>query len=124
MKDNPTIIVELNSHTDSRGSAEKNMKLSQERAQSCVDYLVKEKGIPPARLVAKGYGKTQLLISDAEIAKAKTKQEKEALHELNRRTSFRILSWDYVDPNAQKSGPTNTGSGNIKKNTEEEEEEE
>jgi len=124
MKDNPTIIVELNSHTDSRGSAEKNMKLSQERAQACVDYLVKEKGIPPARLVAKGYGKTQLLISDAEIAKAKTKQEKEALHELNRRTSFRILSWDYVDPNAPKSGTTNTGGGNTKKSSEEEEEEE
>jgi peptidoglycan-associated lipoprotein len=124
MKDNPSIIVELNSHTDSRGAADKNMKLSQDRAQACVDYLVKEKGIPAARLVAKGYGKTQLLISDEEIAKAKTKQEKEALHELNRRTSFRILSWDYVDPNAPKTGGATGGNQPNKPQKGDEEEEE
>lgn len=103
--DNPTIVVELNSHTDSRGAADKNQILSQDRAQSCVDYLVNEKKIPMARLKAKGYGKTQLLISDAVIAKEKTKEGKEALHQKNRRTSFRILSWDYVDPNAPKDKP-------------------
>ena len=103
MKDNPTTIVELNSHTDSRGDAAKNMKLSQDRAQSCVDYLVKEKGIDPARLNAKGYGKTMLLISDDVIAKAATKEEKEALHQKNRRTSFKILSFDFKDPNAPKN---------------------
>jgi peptidoglycan-associated lipoprotein len=105
LKDNPTIVVELNSHTDSRGDAKKNQELSQKRAQSCVDYLVIEKKIPAARLVAKGYGKSQLLIPDAVINKAKTKEEKEALHQKNRRTSFRILRWDYVDPNAPKEAP-------------------
>ncbi|MBS1652647.1 MAG: OmpA family protein [Bacteroidetes bacterium] len=115
MKDNPSVVVELNSHTDSRGKAAANMTLSTARAQSCVDYLVKEKGIAPARLTAKGYGANQLLISDAEIAKAKTKQEKEALHELNRRTSFRILSWDYVDPNAPKKTDTPKGNSGTKK---------
>lgn len=117
LKDNPSIVVELNSHTDSRGKADANMTLSQARAQSCVDFLVKEKGIPAERMVAKGYGLSQLLISDAEIAKAKTKEEKEALHQKNRRTSFRILNFNYVDPNAPKTtAPT--------KKTEDEEEEE
>jgi peptidoglycan-associated lipoprotein len=110
MKDNPSIVVELNSHTDSRGKAVNNMTLSTARAQSCVDFLVKEKGIPAERLKAKGYGATQLLISDAEIKKAKTKQEQEALHQKNRRTSFKILSFDYVDPNAPKDTKTNKGN--------------
>jgi len=110
MKDNPTIVVELNSHTDSRGKAAANQTLSAARAQACVDFLVKEKGIPAERLKAKGYGATQLLISDAEIKKAKTKQEQEALHQKNRRTSFKILSFDYVDPNA----PKDTKGGNNK----------
>ena len=108
MNANPGIVVELNSHTDSRGDADKNMELSQARAQSCVDYLVKEKGISPARLQAKGYGKTMLLVTDEEIAKAPSKEEKEALHAKNRRTSFKILKWDFVDPNAPKNTPKPT----------------
>jgi len=103
MKDNPTTVVELNSHTDSRGDAVSNMTLSTARAQSCVDYLVKEKGINEKRLEAKGYGKTQLLVSDDVIKKAASQQEKEALHQKNRRTSFKILSFDFVDPNAPKN---------------------
>src|SRR5690606_16480575 len=63
MNDNPTTVVELNSHTDTRGSAASNMTLSAARAKSCVDYLVKEKGINEKRLVAKGYGLTQPLVS-------------------------------------------------------------
>ena len=100
--DNPTIKIELSAHTDSRGNAALNEKLSQARAQSCVDYLI-SKGIPAERMVAKGYGKRKLKISDAQIAKAKTKEEKEALHQLNRRTVFQIISWDYVDPKAPKT---------------------
>ncbi len=102
LTDNPTIIIELSAHTDSRGNAALNEKLSQARAQSCVDYLV-SKGIPVERMVAKGYGKRKLKITDAQIAKAKTKEEKEALHQLNRRTVFKIISWDYVDPKAPKT---------------------
>lgn len=118
LKDNPAIVVELNSHTDSRGGAADNMKLSQARAQSCVDFLVSEKGIASARLVAKGFGATQLLVSDATIKAAKTKQEQEALHQKNRRTTFKVLSFDYVDPNAPKVQPK------PKPKSEEEEEEE
>ncbi|MGZ4038758.1 MAG: OmpA family protein, partial [Bacteroidia bacterium] len=101
--DNPTIVIQLSAHTDSRGSDAKNLELSQRRAQSCVDYLANEKKIPLARLQAKGFGETKLLVKDDVIAKAKTKEEKEALHAKNRRTVFSIVSWDYVDPNAPKT---------------------
>jgi len=53
------IIIELGSHTDSRGDDEYNMKLSQERAQSAVDYIV-SKGISKDRITAKGYGESRL----------------------------------------------------------------
>jgi peptidoglycan-associated lipoprotein len=121
LHDNSSIICELNSHTDSRGKPDKNMELSQARAQSCVDFLVKEKGISDKRLVAKGFGATQLLVPDDVINTAKTKEEKEALHQKNRRTTFKVLSFDYVDPNA----PKNTTKPNVVKpnsGTEEEEE--
>lgn len=105
--DNPSAVIEIGSHTDSRGSDKSNEKLAQARAQSCVDYLVKEKGIDPKRLVAKGYGETKPLkmadgtvLTEKYIMSKKTKQEQEALHQLNRRTAFRVLSWDYVDPKA------------------------
>jgi peptidoglycan-associated lipoprotein len=101
--DNPSIVVELQSHTDSRGSDAKNQVLSEARAKSCVDYLINEKKIPAARLTFKGWGEKKLLVTDAVINKAKTKEEKTALHQKNRRTVFRIVNWDYVDPNAPKS---------------------
>ncbi len=107
LKDNPSISVELSAHTDSRGSDSENMKLSQARAQSCVDFLVNEKKVNPKRLVAKGYGESQLLVSDAVINKARTQQEKEALHQKNRRTTFRVLNFDFFDPNAPKAAKPN-----------------
>jgi len=100
---NPGIVIELQAHTDSRGSDTKNQLLSEARAKSCVDYLVNEKKIPVARLMSKGWGEKKLLIKDDVINAAKTKEEKEALHQKNRRTVFRILNWDYQDPNAPKS---------------------
>ena len=101
--DNPSIVIELQAHTDSRGNDKANQKLSEERAKSCVDYLNLEKKIPLARLMSKGWGEKKLLVKDDVINKAKTKEEKEALHAKNRRTVFRIVNWDYVDPNAPKS---------------------
>ena len=101
--DNPSIVIELQAHTDSRGNDKANQKLSEERAKSCVDYLNLEKKIPMARLMSKGWGEKKLLVKDDVINKAKTKEEKEALHAKNRRTVFRIVNWDYVDPNAPKS---------------------
>src|SRR5690606_11341544 len=55
MKQNPTLRIELSSHTDSRGNDDYNLKLSQRRADSAVDYLIAN-GIAKTRLVARGYG--------------------------------------------------------------------
>lgn len=83
LNDNPTVNIELSSHTDARDTDSYNRKLSQNRAQSAVDYIV-SKGIARERMVAKGYGETQLVIKDA-----KTEEE----HQKNRRTEFTILSY-------------------------------
>ena len=91
LEENSTTRIELSAHTDSRGSNAYNEKLSQRRAQSCVDYLIK-KGIATGRLVSKGYGETKLIKSDAEIAKLKFEDEKEAAHQENRRTEFKIIA--------------------------------
>lgn len=111
--DNPNAVIEIGSHTDSRGSDAANKKLSEARAKACVDYLVNEKGIAPERLKAAGYGETKPLkmadgnvLTEKYIMGKKTKQEQEALHQLNRRTAFRVLSWDYVDPKAPKDQNT------------------
>jgi peptidoglycan-associated lipoprotein len=93
--DNPTLVIELSAHTDSRGSDQLNDPLSQKRAEACVEYLI-SKGIPADRMVPKGYGKRKLLISDAEIAKMKSVEEKEAGHQKNRRTVFSVLNDKYV----------------------------
>lgn len=103
MIDNPTIIIELAAHTDTRGSDKSNLTLSQGRAQSCVNYLV-TKGIDPVRMVAKGYGETRPKITDAEIAKMATNEEKEAGHQKNRRVEFTVKSFNYV-PKADGTTP-------------------
>jgi len=95
MVDNPKIIIELSAHTDTRDSDARNLILSQNRAQSVVNYLV-TKGIDPVRMVAKGYGETKPRITDAQIKAMKTEEEREAAHQQNRRTEFRVLSYDYV----------------------------
>jgi peptidoglycan-associated lipoprotein len=95
LADNPTIIIELQAHTDSRGKDPYNKDLSQRRAESCVQYL-SSKGIPTERMVAKGYGEGKLRITDNQIAAMGTEEEKEAAHQKNRRTEFTVLSFDYV----------------------------
>lgn len=93
--DNPTIVIELSAHTDSRGSDPFNLKLSDNRAKSCVDYLI-SKGIDPRRMTPKGYGETRVLITDQEIAKLPTEEEREAAHQKNRRTVFSVLRADFT----------------------------
>lgn len=104
LNDNPEITIELSSHTDSRASDEYNLDLSQRRARSAVDYVISQ-GIDATRLVAKGYGETQLLISEAEIEKLPTVEAQEAAHQKNRRTEFKILTYD-KNKRLQKEEPT------------------
>jgi peptidoglycan-associated lipoprotein len=101
LNDNENITIELGSHTDTRGDLKSNAELAQKRAQSVVDFLI-SKGIAADRLAAKGYGESKPIVADAEIAAMKTDEEKEAAHQKNRRTDFRITSFTYVpkeDPN-------------------------
>lgn len=85
MKDNPTIWIELGSHTDSRGKASYNISLSQKRAESAVQYII-SRGIDKNRIEAKGYGGTELL---NKCLKGVDCTDVE--HQLNRRTEFKIV---------------------------------
>jgi len=58
MNENPTVNVEIKSHTDCRGPASYNMKLSEKRGKSVIDYLV-SKGISTSRINAQAFGETQ-----------------------------------------------------------------
>lgn len=82
LNDNPNIVIELGSHTDTRDNDKANEVLSFKRAQSVIDYLV-SKGIAGDRMTAKGYGEKTPLISDKEIATLATNEEKEAAHQKN-----------------------------------------
>ena len=109
---NPTITIELGSHTDLRGSEASNDILSQKRAQSVCDYLV-IRGIDPMRLTAKGYGervprtlkkdfvykgftfKSGTKLTEEYINTLPSDELKEYAHQLNRRTEFKVLSRDF-----------------------------
>ena len=100
-------------NTDARDTEERNDILSQKRAQSVVDYLI-IRGIDPLRLTAKGYGervprtlmndvttkgytfKAGTVLTEEFINKLPSTEIKEAAHQMNRRTEFRILSKDFV----------------------------
>jgi outer membrane protein OmpA-like peptidoglycan-associated protein len=86
MKDNPKIIVRLGAHTDSIGSVKYNIKLSQARAQSCVDYIISQ-GITSERIYAKGYGKS-MPVAPNSLPNGKDNPEG---RQLNRRTEFTVV---------------------------------
>jgi outer membrane protein OmpA-like peptidoglycan-associated protein len=86
MRENPTMRIELSSHTDSRGSDYYNMLLSDARAISAVAYM-KRRGIAADRMVAIGYGETRLLNECANGVKCS-----EDDHQFNRRTEIKVLS--------------------------------
>ena len=80
LTDNPTVEIELAGHTDSIGSDEYNMELSQKRADSVKKYL-ESKGIAANRMIAKGYGETKPIAPNGE----------DWGREQNRRVEFTIL---------------------------------
>lgn len=80
LRDNPTVKIEIGGHTDNIGSAEYNLQLSQKRADSVVDYLLK-KNIPQNRVLSKGFGSLNpIALNTTEVGK-----------KLNRRIEFRVL---------------------------------
>ncbi|MBX7140959.1 MAG: OmpA family protein [Chitinophagales bacterium] len=90
LKENPNVKVEIGSHTDSRGNDAYNMRLSQARAQSVVDYLVQH-GIDGSLLAAKGYGESQPVNKCVNGVKC-TEEEYQA----NRRTTFKVTSAEFT----------------------------
>ena len=85
MEKYPSLRIKVNSHTDSRGKDSYNLWLSQKRAESTVNYMVK-KGIAKERLDGEGFGETKLINNCANGVKCSDKD-----HELNRRSEFIIL---------------------------------
>ncbi len=79
MKDVPGLKIELSGHTDNTGSAQNNLKLSQDRAEAVVNYL-SSKGVSKDRITAKGYG------SDRPVDSNNTATGRQN----NRRTEFEI----------------------------------
>ncbi len=116
MNDNPGWKVELGSHTDSRGSNSYNERLSQKRSDSAVGYIISA-GISKDRIIAKGYGETQL-VNQCRDGVYCTEQE----HRQNRRTEFKILEMNketgtYDIPESfvqnQNSSVQKDGAGNV-----------
>ncbi|HZH85990.1 MAG TPA: OmpA family protein [Brumimicrobium sp.] len=119
LQEYPGMVLKLVSHTDARGSAKANENLAKKRAESCVDYLVNEKGVNPARLIATGKGENSpriiylkdekytpikpagefeaIELTEAFINKFKTSDKElfEQLHQYNRRTEAEVVRMDY-----------------------------
>ncbi|MFP4620832.1 MAG: OmpA family protein [Bacteroidales bacterium] len=112
LTDNPRVIIELRAHTDNRGEHAYNIELSTKRAQSVVNYLI-DHGIDSERLRAKGYAATKPKEVDQNLAdeyefleegdvlkeefidNLETEEQREAAHQINRRTEFKVLATDY-----------------------------
>ncbi len=111
LNDNPNVTIELSAHADRKGSEEYNQNLSQKRAQSVVDYLIKG-GIDKERLTAMGYGKTKPQTVSKKVAEkydflpegqilneefitTLTPEQQDIADQINRRTEFMVLSTTY-----------------------------
>jgi len=91
MKQNPTLEIELSSHTDCRSSATYNQALSARRAKAAVNYVI-SKGINSVRLVSKGYGESKLMNNcPCEPTNTSTCSEEE--HQQNRRTEVKVTKY-------------------------------
>jgi len=87
LKENPAMVIEIGGHTDSKGNDRYNRKLSEQRAQSVINYLI-QKGIAKERLQAKGYGESQPIAPNQHPDGSDNPEGREK----NRRTELKILS--------------------------------
>ncbi len=86
LKEYPQMQIELRSHTDARATDMYNMRLSENRARAALDYLV-SRGVPASRLVAKGYGESEILNGCIDGVNCSEDE-----HQQNRRTEFKIVA--------------------------------
>jgi outer membrane protein OmpA-like peptidoglycan-associated protein len=132
LEEYPGMVLELSSHTDSRGGDRPNQKLSENRARSCYKFLVEEKGVDPRRLKPIGRGEREprkvwlkddryyvdepseevkseyqeIILTEAYINKFRRDRKKfELLHQLNRRTEGDVLQMDFDPATAPEANP-------------------
>ncbi len=91
MKENPTLQIELSSHTDCRASARFNMILSARRARAAVEYITK-KGIKQRRILAAGYGESRL-VNECHCEPKNDSNCNDPQHQNNRRTEVKVLHY-------------------------------
>ena len=111
LRDNPHVTIELAAHTDRKGSEEYNMRLSERRAKSVIDYLIAA-GIDPQRLSPKGYGESvpktvtkrinreypqfpEGTVLTEDYISTLAPEDQEAADQINRRTEFQVLSLNF-----------------------------
>ena len=111
LNDNPNITIELSAHTDLVGNESFNQELSQKRAQSCCDYLIRN-GIEKERLTPVGYGKSKPVVCDKALNKqypfipvdqaldeafilSLPADKQEVCNQINRRTEFKVIKTTY-----------------------------
>lgn len=111
LMENPNVTIELAAHCDYKGSEAYNLRLSQERAETVVRYLIAH-GIAADRLAPKGYGKTQPKtvkkklaqkypwlkegdVLSEEFIRGQKKENQDICNQLNRRTEFLVLRTTY-----------------------------
>jgi outer membrane protein OmpA-like peptidoglycan-associated protein len=111
LNQNPNVTIELSAHTDCRGSDAYNERLSQQRAESVVAYLIAH-GIAADRLTPKGYGESMPKrikprvaekypflkegnVLTEEMINALPEEQQEQCHQMNRRTEFKVLRTTY-----------------------------
>lgn len=123
MNDNPDIVIELSSHTDSVDTESYNLRLSQRRAESAVSYIV-ESGVDRDRLIAKGYGESQPIARNTNPDGTDNPEGRAR----NRRTEFKVIRRDKTKlqntdnpedfdedkffKNSEDLNKTGTGNGN------------
>ena len=128
MSESPNITVELSAHTDYRSDAKYNQTLSFNRAKTCVDYIIMEKGIDPNRISPAGYGESRPSKTDRDLTtpsgkliptgtilsqtwidknfpEKKNKDDYEYVMQINRRVVFTILRKDYVPKGTPEGQP-------------------
>jgi len=131
LTENPRLVLELNSHTDSRGRNDRNQTLSENRARACYKYLVEERGIDPRRIIPHGQGENEpreVYLQDGKYLASEPAEDEEyekitltesyinqfrrsdkalfeKLHTMNRRTDGKVFSLEFNPETAPPANP-------------------
>lgn len=90
LKDNQSIKIKISNYTDQRGSEAYNLRLSQGRADMFKSNLI-HRGIDTLRIVSEGLGESEPIVTEEEIFKMETEEEREKAYSKNQRTVILII---------------------------------